>query len=70
MHDLSVSQDVMREWDADGSGMVGVSELSAAANAYKKARWLNQTCALCCRHDHGGAILIRLTARRFSRRVA
>lgn len=29
-------QDVMREWDADGSGMVGVSELSAAAHAYKK----------------------------------
>ena len=27
----------MREWDADGSGMVGVSELSAAAHAYKKA---------------------------------
>jgi len=31
-------QDVMREWDADGSGMVGVSELSAAANAYKKVQ--------------------------------
>ena len=30
-------QEVMREWDADGSGMVGVSELSAAANAYRKA---------------------------------
>eukprot|EP00434_Breviolum_minutum_P014609 symbB.v1.2.012879.t1/scaffold876.1/size155678/4 len=29
-------QDVMREWDADGSGMVGVAELSAAAGAYKK----------------------------------
>ena len=29
-------QEVMREWDADGSGMVGVSELSAAANAYRK----------------------------------
>jgi len=31
-------QDVMREWDADGSGMVGVSELSAAASAYKKVQ--------------------------------
>ncbi|CAE7309791.1 unnamed protein product [Symbiodinium pilosum] len=31
-------QEVMREWDADGSGMVGVSELSAAAHAYKKVQ--------------------------------
>jgi len=31
-------QEVMREWDADGSGMVGVSELSAAAQAYKKVQ--------------------------------
>ncbi|CAE7832955.1 unnamed protein product [Symbiodinium sp. CCMP2592] len=31
-------QEVMREWDADGSGMVGVSELSAAATAYKKVQ--------------------------------
>ena len=37
---MTVSQEVMREWDADGSGMVGVSELSAAATAYKKVRGL------------------------------
>lgn len=30
-------QEVMREWDLDGSGMVGVEELTAAAGAYKKA---------------------------------
>ena len=29
--------DVVTPEDADGSGMVGVSELSAAAQAYKKA---------------------------------
>lgn len=29
-------QEVMREWDLDGSGMVGVEELTAAAGAYKK----------------------------------
>eukprot|EP00929_Paragymnodinium_shiwhaense_P118421 TRINITY_DN90342_c0_g1_i1.p1 TRINITY_DN90342_c0_g1~~TRINITY_DN90342_c0_g1_i1.p1 ORF type:complete len:1316 (+),score=338.31 TRINITY_DN90342_c0_g1_i1:96-4043(+) len=31
-------QDVMQEWDADGSGHVGAGELAAAAAAYKKSQ--------------------------------
>ena len=53
----------MREWDADGSGMVGVGELSAAAQAYKKA-----SCALSIANRSSPHLARH--SRRFSKRVA